>query len=719
MVKYVKIFYRNNNYTLNINNIKLFKMFYTKTYKLLRGKLVVISKDYNQNKNQVLKLYDEYVKLCQESGKKVEDNIREQAERIKNEVFNLMILGEAKSGKSTFINAYLGKEVVPMDVRQCTSAIIKIRKGDRFELIAKTADGEEETITGDDKIRKFLEKHAAIPDKYRNIPITTINNELLIKYKDKKIPDKELKAFLEDKAKDNIFNMDIDEYNKLIKSYIEENKKNWGKIITEIEIAYELPEEMKGITIIDSPGVGAGGNVGRIAEEYIKNANAIIFVKSLNGQALESSSFMNFLRHNCTNRKKEALFLVFTGKSNLQGAEFASLKEQAIDMYKNDIDKEKILFVDSKVQLFLNKCNDLGTEEVIDKFFQDLHKQKNDFLPASNCWLMSNKNVTEFNNEMEELSDFRSVQIALERFARVANYIQLYEFLENLNNEYKRYKAICLDTLSTLKENVGNPQDLEIKINDKKEEIQNIYNIMSSEIDNINRKYIASVGNEGIITVECKKKQAEYEEKLKFFSNILECDITDQTFNSIKKLTFDIIDEIKNFRKEMSYKIIDECNQKLIQYTNDTSQIPVEVYIPNFTESDFIDIDKKAKDETSGYKDIESGLTFKSVEQKYYHNLKKHVSIVINNINGRLKSIIDQIKDNIIEFARTCIDTYKEKLNERKRELENEYDKLLEDKENKEKLQKIAEDMESKLHIMKESISEINILKGELKNYVG
>ncbi|WP_367400445.1 dynamin family protein [Brachyspira aalborgi] len=37
-----------------------------------------------------------------------------------------MVIGKAKSGKSTFINAYLKKEVLPMDVRQCTSSIIKI-----------------------------------------------------------------------------------------------------------------------------------------------------------------------------------------------------------------------------------------------------------------------------------------------------------------------------------------------------------------------------------------------------------------------------------------------------------------------------------------------------------------------------------------------------------------------------------------------------------------
>ena len=50
-----------------------------------------------------------------------------------------MVIGKAKSGKSTFINAYLKKEVLPMDVRQCTSSIIKINYGDKFRLVAKTA----------------------------------------------------------------------------------------------------------------------------------------------------------------------------------------------------------------------------------------------------------------------------------------------------------------------------------------------------------------------------------------------------------------------------------------------------------------------------------------------------------------------------------------------------------------------------------------------------
>ena len=78
-------------------------------------------------------------------------NIEIQAQKIREEIFNLMILGEAKSGKSTFINAFIGKEVVPMDVRQCTRAIIEINRGKEFKLTAKSAAGGQEIISGYDK----------------------------------------------------------------------------------------------------------------------------------------------------------------------------------------------------------------------------------------------------------------------------------------------------------------------------------------------------------------------------------------------------------------------------------------------------------------------------------------------------------------------------------------------------------------------------------------
>ncbi|MCR5769709.1 MAG: dynamin family protein [Butyrivibrio sp.] len=680
----------------------------------------MISKDYKQNKKQVLALYDEYVKVSEKNGKKLDASIREQAERIRNEIFNLMILGEAKSGKSTFINAYLGKEVVPMDVRQCTSAIIKIHRGNKFELVAKSAAGGKTTIKGYEEIRDFLKSHAAISDKYRNIPITTINNELLIKYKGKKIPTQIMSSFLEEEAKDNIFNMNIDEYNKLIREYVAENSANWGKLITEIDIIYPLPEEMQGITIIDSPGVGAGGNVGRIAEDYISHANAIIFVKSLSGQALESSSFMNFLRNNCTNRKKESLFLVLTGKSNLQGSEFASLREQAIEMYKNDIKPEKIICVDSKIQLFLNKCRELGTEEKIDEYFDKLDEAGDDFDPASKRWLKSKGDIAKFEDSMEELSNFNSVQATIEKFARVANYLQLIEFLENLEKECIRYKGIYSEALKVAEENVDDPVALEDRIHEKENEIDEVYTKITQGIMEIYKKYTDNINGEGVIINESQKKQEEYEEQLDNFRQLPESQITDTTFSSMKKMTLDAIDDTKDFRREMANRVIEDCNKKLIQYTDDPSKIPAEAYTPNFTETDFDSIDDDAREQTSGYDKVEHGLTFKSVERVPYHHLKEHVKLVANSIHKRLnEDIVPKMTDNVVNYVTKCRETYTEKLTDHKIELEAEYQKLLEDRDSNEKRRANVDELKEKVATVEMQLQGVTSLKEELRNYVG
>ncbi len=679
----------------------------------------MIVNSYKEKKEQVLAIYDSFVKLCNLAGKPVNDSISSQAEKIRAEIFNLMILGEAKSGKSTFINAYLGKEVVPMDVRQCTSAIIKIHRGENFELIATTAAGGESTIVGIDKIQKFLKDHAAISDKYRNIPVTTINNELLIKYRGKKIPESVLVEFIKEEQKDNIYNIDPAEYGKIIREYIAENSANWGKIIVEMDITYPLPEEMKGITIIDSPGVGAGGNVGVIAENYITEANAIIFVKSLSGQALESSSFMNFMRNTCRDRKRDSLFLVLTGKSNLTGSEVASLKEQAIEMYKNDIIEDKIIVVDSKIQLFLNKCLTLGTEERIDEFFEELEEAGNDFAPASKCWLKSKGDVVRFEEKMEELSNFPGVQNALERFARVAQYIQLVEFLENLAQEYARYKTIFKEALRIAQENIDDPAALEDRILQKQREIDEVFIKINEGIGEIYRKYTDNITGEGIIMAEAEKKRSEYEAKIDSFCELSESQINDDTFLQMKKMTLDAVDNALAFRNGIAQQIIAEFNDKLIQYTDDPSMIPADAFKPNFTASDFDQINASAEKDATETRQVTTGRSFsKSTTTKSYHLWKKHVSIVANSIRDRLNDeIIPTMINNVMSYISNCRKVYVEKLTEHKEELESEYKKLLENKESNEKRMQDVEDLKKKLEATESELKRVVSLKEELSKY--
>ena len=231
--------------------------------------------------------------------------------------------------------------------------------------------------------------------------------------------------------------------------------------------------------------------------------------------------------------------------------------------------------------------------------------------------------------------------------------------------------------------------------------------------------YLEHFGMMDIIMNEADRKQSEYEEKLENFRNLSEEQISDTTFNSIKEMTMDAVEDTKKIRREMAEKVIADCNEKLIQYTNDPNCRPAEAYNPNFTETDFDKIDADAKEATSGYGPVEEGLTFKKIENKPYHYLKEHVSIVVNSISSRLDTeIIPIMKNNVRSYVTKCTEIYRDKLLEHKRELESEYNKLLKAQIENENVQKMIYDYEERCNNMEKDLEVIKVVKGELQNYV-
>lgn len=149
---------------------------------------------YQKLKKEVLGCYDVFSDFFTKAQIPQEgdsfDELKNQAKKIKADQFKLMVAGEAKSGKSTFINAYLGQEILPMDVLQCSSSVVEIKYGEKLALKAFYANGNTKCIEGKKAIQEFLYEHAALDDDYRDIPVNTINNELILKYKDKSIKQK-------------------------------------------------------------------------------------------------------------------------------------------------------------------------------------------------------------------------------------------------------------------------------------------------------------------------------------------------------------------------------------------------------------------------------------------------------------------------------------------------------------------------------------------------
>ncbi|MCA9578964.1 MAG: dynamin family protein [Polyangiales bacterium] len=66
--------------------------------------------------------------------------------RLRDERFHLVVLGEFNHGKTTFVNALLGKAVLPSGVTPTTAVIHRIRHGESETATAVRTDGSEEAV---------------------------------------------------------------------------------------------------------------------------------------------------------------------------------------------------------------------------------------------------------------------------------------------------------------------------------------------------------------------------------------------------------------------------------------------------------------------------------------------------------------------------------------------------------------------------------------------
>jgi signal recognition particle receptor subunit beta len=69
------------------------------------------------------------------------------AEKLKQERFNLVVLGEFKRGKSTFLNAILGDSILPTAVVPLTSVITHIAYGRTFSVEVRFKSGSRQEIS--------------------------------------------------------------------------------------------------------------------------------------------------------------------------------------------------------------------------------------------------------------------------------------------------------------------------------------------------------------------------------------------------------------------------------------------------------------------------------------------------------------------------------------------------------------------------------------------
>jgi len=85
--------------------------------------------------------------------------LKKAEEKLDQEQFNLVVVGQFKRGKSTFINALLSDDIVPSSILPLTSIVTIIQYAQKKKAIVKFLDNHEETIDISDIEKYVTEKY--------------------------------------------------------------------------------------------------------------------------------------------------------------------------------------------------------------------------------------------------------------------------------------------------------------------------------------------------------------------------------------------------------------------------------------------------------------------------------------------------------------------------------------------------------------------------------
>ncbi len=98
-------------------------------------------------RQQVTSALDVLVRLASECGVKQAQLVASDAlHRLSENRFNLVVFGEFKRGKSTFLNSLLGRDVLPTAVIPLTSIVTIVQHGQQEHAVVRFLRGEEVTV---------------------------------------------------------------------------------------------------------------------------------------------------------------------------------------------------------------------------------------------------------------------------------------------------------------------------------------------------------------------------------------------------------------------------------------------------------------------------------------------------------------------------------------------------------------------------------------------
>ncbi|MDR4888641.1 dynamin family protein [Fredinandcohnia sp. QZ13] len=211
-------------------------------------------------------------------------DIQDKAHRLKHKHFTVALFGAFSAGKSSFANALMGKHALPVSPNPTTATINKItfptEEHKHGTVLVKIKSTKQLLDDINHSLHIFGEQAENLDESLEKINSSISNIE--------KIDAKEKPHFSFLKAVvagfenisvhlDQILTTDMDGFNE----YVAKEEK--ACFVEWIELYYDCPLTQQGITLVDTPGADSiNARHTGVAFEYIKNADAILFVTYYN-----------------------------------------------------------------------------------------------------------------------------------------------------------------------------------------------------------------------------------------------------------------------------------------------------------------------------------------------------------------------------------------------------------------------------------------------------
>ncbi len=223
----------------------------------------------------------------------LKEKLSDLRDRIESDTFKIQIVGNFKNGKSTFINSFLGEDVLPAYALPCTAVINEVKYGPKKRAVVHFKNPIPKTLPRELSPMALKHIKAHLPGRVPPIEVAY------------------------DKIEDYVvIPVGKDPRDMLLESPYER-----------VELFWPLELLKNGIEIIDSPGLNEHTTRTKVTMDFLTKSDAIIFV--LNATMLCSRDEMTFIEKSLHANGFRDLFFVVNRFDMIPEAEKKRIMEYA------------------------------------------------------------------------------------------------------------------------------------------------------------------------------------------------------------------------------------------------------------------------------------------------------------------------------------------------------------------------------------------------------